>query len=83
MTRQRDGVGFKVQVFFAFFAVFLRVLCGQELLTAEIAKKSRKGHKETPTNYGLERMGQRIWIWLAFQNKNTASRIISGSMACL
>ena len=80
MTRQRDGVGFEVQVS---FAAFLRDLCGQKLLTAKCAKKSRKERKGTPTNYRLEPMGQRIWIWLAFQNKNTASKTISGSMACL
>jgi hypothetical protein len=33
-------------VFFAIFAVFLRELSGQKLLTAKRAKKSREGRKE-------------------------------------
>jgi len=34
-------------------------------------------------DYGFERTGHWICILLAFQNKNTARTIISGSMACL
>ncbi len=64
---------------------FLGVLCelsGQELLTAKDAKNSAKDAKKL-IHEALVRGGQWICTRLADQNKYTASRIISGSMACL
>jgi hypothetical protein len=73
MMEKDSPTGWGCRREFGFLCVLCGILCAKD--TAKDAKNS--------LDYGFERTGHLICILLAFQNKNTASRIISGSMACL